>query len=199
MNATTQDGKRVILHENGTWEYEQESPPRVVETGDFRRAVWGMTRGEVMKSESLELKQEIEDSLWYEGNIGGLSCNIIYIFAAGRFVRAKYYVTEQYSVTTKYISAYGDLKNSLTEKYGKPKDDFTYWLDELFKDDPNEWGTAVSAGHVSFFATWERPKTTITLALTGDNGSINFGIEYASKELGQLEENQRHHKLMSDL
>ncbi len=71
---------------------------------------------------------------------------------------------------------------------GNRKDDFTYWLDEMFKDDPNEWGTAVSLGHVSLFATWERPKTIITLALTGDNGSINLGIEYVSNELGQLEE-----------
>jgi hypothetical protein len=200
MIATTQDGRRVILHEDGRWEYAQEAPPpRLVEAGDFRHAVWGMTRDEVMKSEALELKQEIDGSLWYEGNIGGFSCNIIYIFASGQFVRAKYYITDQYSVTGKYISAYEDLKNSLKQKYGEPNDDIVYWHDELFKDDPNEWGTALGLGHVSHFATWEKPKTTITLALTGDNGSLSFGIEYVSKELGQIEEKQRHDRLMNDL
>ncbi len=81
-----------------------------------------MTRDEVTKSEPLELKQEIDGALWYDGNIGGLSCNIIYIFASDRVGQSvKYFVTEQYSVTSKYLSAYEDLKNNLTEKYGKPK------------------------------------------------------------------------------
>jgi len=199
MNATTQDGKRVILHEDGKWEYEQESPPRITEVGDFRHAVWGMTRDEVTKSEPLELKQEIDGALWYDGSIGGLSCNIIYIFASDRFVRAKYFVTEQYSITSKYLSTYEDLKRSLKEKYGKPKDDNIFWVDETFKDDPNEWGVAVSAGHLSLFTMWERAKTTILLALTGDNGSINLGIEYVSKEFGQLEDKQKHDRLMNDL
>jgi len=46
---------------------------------------------------------------------------------------------------------------------------------------------------------WERAKTTILLALTGDNGSINLGIEYVSKEFGQLEDKQKHDRLMNDL
>jgi hypothetical protein len=128
-----------------------------------------------------------------------ISCNIIYIFASDGFVRAKYFVTEQYSVTSKYLATYEDLKKSVKEKYGEPKNDNIFWLDETFKDDPNEWGIAVSAGHLSLFTLWEMTKTDITLALTGDNGSINLGIEYVSKELGQLEEKQKHDRLMNDL
>jgi hypothetical protein len=54
------------------------------------------------------------------------------------------------------------------------------------RDDSIERGLAVSAGHHSIFITWEDPRTTITLQLTGDKYEISLMLIYRSKQLQAL-------------
>lgn len=53
--------------------------------------------------------------------------------------------------------------------------------DNLYKDDPSNWGIAVGSGRLSYFTEWQTPETKITLALSGDNFKVNFVLRYGSK------------------
>jgi hypothetical protein len=55
------------------------------------------------------------------------------------------------------------------------------WKSSLYKDDPEDWGLAISIGHVSWIARWDLSETTICLLLTGDNFKIMLGLLYSTK------------------
>ncbi len=111
----------------------------------------------------------------------------MYIFAYDKLVRAKYIVNKKHTNKNAYLSDYFDLVSALTKKYGKPWSDKDFWDDDLYKDKPDDWGMAVSAGHLSKYAEWKMQRTTILACLKGDNFEIDLGIEYSSKKLDQLE------------
>lgn len=74
-----------------------------------------------------------------------------------------------------------------------------FWQNDLYQDDYQDWGMAVSCGHMSAFATWETPETDINLGLFGDNYEISLGVEYSSKELRSLTEQVSEQKHLDDL
>jgi hypothetical protein len=92
-----------------------------------------------------------------------------------------------------YIDDFKEVKKSLVEKYGRPKhgDDDACWKDELYKDDPDIWGMAISAGHLVYQAAWQTDRTDILLMLKGDNFEVRLIAQYTSKELGHLEDEKQ--------
>lgn len=81
-------------------------------------------------------------------------------------------------------------------------------LDKVFRhaiemgitsDDREEWGFAVSLGHLVYFSTWETSETEISEALYGDNYKISFSIEYTSKSFKSLEQAEKEQSMQSDL
>lgn len=123
----------------------------------------------------------------YKETISGLSAETGYIFAYGKLVRAMYSIVESHTNKTDYLSDFDQLSKALTEKYGLPANEHTYWTNNLYRDDPAEWGMAVAIGHMAKFTTWETERTTISLMLRGDNYNINLNVEYSSKEYKELE------------
>ncbi|MCD6098451.1 DUF3157 family protein [bacterium] len=195
--AITEDGKKVLLKDEGTWEYIKEEPKKE-EMYDFRKTTWGMGKIQVKKTEKGKIVEEDENLLAYQGTVGGLDCFILYIFAEGKLVRAKYAFTETHSNKNDYISDFNTLKETLTKKYGKPVKDSRIWRNDLYEDDYQYWGFAVSLGHLAYFAEWETPNTYITLALYGENYEITLAIEYQSKKLKKLEEKEREKKSLDE-
>jgi len=53
----------------------------------------------------------------------------------------------------------------------------------LYKDDPQDWGMAVSAGHMIKYAKWETNTTNISIIMTGDNYEITTMVGYESKNI----------------
>jgi hypothetical protein len=201
IKAVTQDGREVVLREDGTWQYSSESQqliPRTEEVG-FRKAVWGATKEYVMEIESNELLQEEPDALFYDGNVAGFDCLIIYIFANNHLVRGKYSFTHQHANANEFIGDYEILKDLLTKKYGRPRKAEVIWLDDLWRDDPSGWGVAISSGGLVYYAEWVTDATDITLILNGDNYEINLAIEYVSKKLGHIENQIREQKTLNEL
>ena len=180
--AITENGKKVLLKDDGTWEFLKEEPKRE-ELCDFRKTNWGMNKEQVKKTEKGKIVEEDENILTYQGNVAGLDCFVVYIFAEGKLVRAKYVFTETHSNKNDYILDYNKLKEILIKKYGKPIEDSQLWRNDLYKDDYQNWGFAVSLGHLVYFALWETPSTSIAMMLDGENYEINLQIEYLSKEL----------------
>jgi len=165
----------------------------------FRKTTWGMNREQVKKTEIKEVAYEDEKILGYEGKIVELDCNIVYIFAGGKLVRTKYVITEKHSNKNEHITDYGILKAALIKKYGKPLEFEEVWKNDLYKDYPQDWGTAISIGHLIYMTEWETLQTSIILSLDGDNHEIMLAIQYRSKELGELEEKEKERKALEEL
>ena len=70
------------------------------------------------------------------------------------------------------------------------------WDNDLYKDDREEWGFAVSLGHLTYVTLWLLNRTEVFLSLSGDNYDINLNLTYNSRTLKDgLEEK----KLLDDL
>jgi hypothetical protein len=164
----------------------------------FRKTTWGMAYEQVKDIEKSRRTYDTEEILIYEDRLAGLACDIIYIFAQGELVRTKYLITEKHSNENDHISDYDSLKESLTKKYGGPINDGHKWKNDLYKDDYQRWGFAVSIGHLAYYAMWKTPQTTIAILLKGDNYDITLVIEYVSEELKELEEKEKEKELLED-
>lgn len=157
----------------------------------FRMAQWGMSKEQVIKLEGepdQQRKSEGLDLIGYIKTISNLDCVALFIFAENKLTRGKYMFMEEHSNNNLYIDDYNQIKNALIDKYGKPKEDDDVWLNDLYKDEPSEWGLAISVGHLVYFASWEPPETDITLVIYGDNYEISIQVEYLSIKFKELEE-----------
>ena len=106
-----------------------------------------------------------------------------YYFLEDKLYHSAYGFTGEHTNNNDYIYDYKELKESLTQKYGKPIYDEVTWGNDLYKSDKQEWGFAISLGHLMYLASWETPTTIIALTLKGDNYKIDLLIVYDSKEL----------------
>ncbi len=156
--------------------------------GPFRKILWGMSQEEVKKTETYEIVKESDDVLAYKDTVAGLDALVLYIFAGERLVRAKYVFVERHSNKNDFIADYKKLGGTLITKYGQPVDNDTTWKDKLYRDDPEDWGTAIAVGHLVMSEKWETADTKIFHIIYGDNFQISHVVEYTSKALESLEE-----------
>ena len=166
---------------------------------DFRKSVWGMTQGEVKKTEKAEIIDAEADTLCYQGEVAGLDCFVFYYFTDGKLSSSGYGVTEEHMNKNGYIDDYDKLKTLLSKKYGKPTDDDVIWKNDLYKDDYQDWGFAVSMGQLVYQSAWENEKTRILLYLRGDNFNVFLGIKYVSKDMTETIRENREKESLNDL
>lgn len=165
----------------------------------FRDALWGMNKERVKKVETSEFVKEEKmggdfkglDALLYKAEVGRLEAVIVYYFAKNLLTRARYKIMESHTNMNLFIEDFEYIMGQLTQKFGPPERDDAIWLNDLYKDDPSEYGMAMSVGHLMYVAEWYPPKTTIYLSLTGDNYEINLSIEYTSDAFSQFEKKVR--------
>lgn len=198
MQAITDTGVSVTLNENGTWSLTDGAVTLTQQEG-FRAAAWGSSLAQCKYAETVEIRKEGPDYLDLEVKLGGFNALAAYILVNDKLVRGKYRILEDYSNTLKYLSTYDDLSASASKKYGSPIEEKTYWLNDLYKSDRRQWGTAVARGHLSKFTTWETAGTKITLAVLGQNSGPAVVIEYTAKAFEGVEEAAKEAKLVSDL
>jgi len=174
-----------------------ENPPvelsKIKTSFDFRKSKWGMSVAQVKATESNNpvVHEKCEKSstvVFYEDTIAGLQSLVVYIFAYDKLVRAKYMITEEHTNKTEYLSDYENLSSKVSEKYGKPAGEHTFWHNDLYKNDHSKWGLAISIGHLSKFTRWKTSNTNIDLSLCGDKSKVELGIEYSGRQLQSLEE-----------
>jgi len=131
--AITEDGKKVLLKDDGTWQYVKAKPQKE-DLYDFRKTTWGMSKLQVKKAEKGKIPLEDENLQAYKGIVvSGLDCDIVYEFAQGKLVLAQYQFTETHSNRNDYISDYNSLKKVLMKKYGKPIKDQQVWKNDLYE------------------------------------------------------------------
>jgi len=122
---------------------------------NFRKTKWGMSVAQVKSSEPLEVVKEDKDFLGYKTIVIGKDVLLGYFFVDNQLVRARYVLAESHTNENDFITDYNDFKKILTKKYGKPKQDETFWKNDLYKDDYSHWGTAISLGHLVYLSSWE--------------------------------------------
>lgn len=166
---------------------------------DFRKATWGMSKQEVIKSEGKKPKQTADNVIVYNDNIAGLSCYAGYIFTENKLTRGSYIFTVKHSNNNDYIADYENIKNLLKKKYGEPEADSIVWKNDLFRSEHQQWGTAISIGHLVYYSTWETENTSVELSLTGENYKMEFRLDYMSKQLKDLEKGAKEKEALDNL
>jgi hypothetical protein len=177
---------------------EKEFPLEEIDTSkprSFRSAYWGMNESQVKQVESAEFIKKEKGTQHFKGltvllfkdNIAGLDCFIVYYFAKNKLSRARYLIAEQHSNKNLFISDFKNIKEQIMKKYGKPKKDEVIWIDDLYKDDPSEYGFAISKGDLRYMVEWDLQDTEVECVLFGDNYKISFWIEYVGKAFKELE------------
>ena len=112
----------------------------------------------------------------------GLKATATYEFDDDKLYAAGYLIVEPHTNKTLYVNDYERLLNLLIEKYGAPKENDTYWHNDLYRDDPSEYGTAVAVGHLTRYALWNEPGVDIVILLDGDNFKIKLAVAYKDPE-----------------
>ena len=166
---------------------------------DFRNTNWGMTIEQVRVSEGSREAQIVkDDKIVYIDTISNRTFGVYYHFIDNKLVRGGYALLEKHTNRNLYIQDYNDMKELLINKYGEPSDKWRdgknyskqVWLDDLYKDDPKDWGMAICLGHLVYQLCWETPKSEIASKLNGDNYKIWLNIQYFSKEFKELREKE---------
>lgn len=172
---------------------------------DFRKTTWGMNHEEVMQSEE-NLSTFLEDyrtesELAFQGEASGIPCYILYEFTEDKLTNSVYWFNisdKFYDDKNNHISDYSNLKEKLIGKYGNPSMDKQTWDNDLYKNNPENWGVAISLSHLSFITGWDTSTTLIGLFLNGEDNGVNLCISYKSKELKDLDEKTNENKSLDD-
>ena len=163
---------------------------------DFRKTRWGMTQQAVMACESIKpVKHRHGKGLvLYKSKILGKAVGITYDFIQNKLVKASYVLTETHTNKNDFIQDYKHFKNALTKKYGTPKVDKVVWSNDLFKGNPSRRGLAVSMGHLGYLSQWQTATSDISCILHGDNYKISCVMQYKSRRLQHLEQQEKRKK-----
>lgn len=156
----------------------------------FRGYDWGTSKEEIMKNEiTSDMVADVDyleedDGLLINGqSVAGLDALVLYNFIDNGLDSGVYSITEKHTNKTDYYRDYEDLVKKYTDKYGTPVIDQAQWKDDLYKDDPDDWGMAVAVGDVTFVSKWEKADGSTTgIMLKGDNYEINLAIIYQSPD-----------------
>lgn len=197
MIAVTEDGKKIILNTDGTWEEYKEvvSSNKVY---DVRKVNWGMSRSTVENIETAARLKDV-DVLAYNVKLAGLDTLLVYDFFQDELSSVRYVFVNQHTDNGDFINDFDKLKDNLSKKYGKSLDDKRYFSDDLYDDTPAEWASALERGKLSFFTNWDNANTKVLLALFGDNYEVRFSLEYRGKDYIDLVNQDDEQQLLDDL
>lgn len=171
--------------------HEEQAPPSQqsdTRASHFRGVAWGSSAARVKATETAPLMFEDQGTLGFQTELAAMPCGVYYIFAAGQFVRGQYSFTVEHSNPTAFIHDYGNLKDLLQRKYGPASEDREVWCNDLYKDHRDDWGIAISIGHLAYYAIWQSGEVTVCLFLNGDNDQIGLGIYYEHATYSKLEQ-----------
>ena len=149
---------------------------------DFRIAKCGESKSSIMQKEGKLDKANMDRLYLFSDVVAGLDCDVAYIFTDDKLTMAKYVFQVTHTNKNEYITDFNNLVNLMTEKYGKPGYNAPEWRNSLYKNKPEDYGFAISLGHLSYNAGWLGEITDITVALYGENYKISLIIQYLSKK-----------------
>lgn len=152
--------------------------------GDFRIGFWGDDIETINKYETAKFEGISEDDdgttlMLFSGTVSGKDAYTSYIFdQAGKLYQGFYGFNDTYSGAELYIAAYKSLKESLTEKYGKPVSDERKNLSSLARYADED--IALQLGYSAYRAVWKNQTTEITLMMYNLGDGIETSLAYTN-------------------
>ncbi|PMQ02047.1 MAG: hypothetical protein CBR30_03400 [Dictyoglomus sp. NZ13-RE01] len=134
------------------------------ETYDFRKVTWGMTKADVLKAEKKTPIFEDENDLIFEETLLNRNFSCLYVFQEDKLYSAGYILTDKYEDYSDYVDLYIELKDLLSEKYGKP----------IISKDPEIF----PIGNFNYSTSWFTPRSVIMLSLSRKSGEYTLMIAY---------------------
>lgn len=167
----------------------------------IRNTTWGMNMSDVKSAETALFMEESSsnDLLVFSTIIANKKTSIVYIFVDDILVRMKYIFLEEHTNKNAYLSDYQEFEALLKRKYGQASKENVFWGQDLFKEDRDKRGLAVSLGHLSYYTLWTLNGTSVIHSLTGDNYKINHSIQYSSTKHKKIEDEKIEKEALSDL
>lgn len=149
----------------------------------FLKLKWGMTTAEVKKA--YPRAQVRPEGIGLETEVAGEKAAVALLLPSGRLTTAHASFGGQLLNHTIAVKKYFELRDLLSEKYGKPTSedaDFDGYTVSTVAD-------SVMLGETRLYAWWQTDKTTIELRCgRGQLGSPVTALEYTSRELWKLDE-----------
>ncbi|MBB1452348.1 hypothetical protein H5159_14980 [Pseudoalteromonas sp. SG43-1] len=156
-----------------------------VHSTDMRNVNWGMSIKEVKAAESVKPELEKENMLGFIDQLDDKQIFVIYYFTEGKLGKGLIRFNNKRVNKNGFIRDFKTIDDLLKKKYGEPMDSRDLWSNDIFKDDPNSYGTALAAGALMKFSKWELEKTNIYHMVSGENYKVSHAIEFSAKQLGK--------------
>jgi len=173
-----------------------------------------MTRAQVLATETTQPSEVREGTgeviMRYDSvELGEQPCRVVYIFANGELVRAKYVFDVEHADPNEFIRDFRTIELLLRAQHGKPVSDRAFWGDDKYQDEPKSYlqqdraaatdilpsdplmGLSIAAGNLKLYTRWQDNRSKISHGLTGESSRITHQIEFLSVELEKLEEQVR--------
>jgi hypothetical protein len=185
-------------------------PVCLIAQSAFRATIWGMSEAQVrgaekappatVRTSSGEIFLEYTSS-----KLGPLTGRMVYILAQNQLVRARFLLEADHADRNEFISDFHTVEAELKERYGKPLQDRTVWIDDSTQDEPKSYleqdratatgllpsdrniGLAVILGHLKLYTQRRQGATEIWHTLSGEDHQITHQVEYQSVALRSLE------------
>jgi len=125
---------------------------------------WDTSQEEIVKNEILPEWIEDMDYMFHENTliisddlVAGHRCSSFYIFDSDEKLGGGIYLLmDEHSDPMEYYNDYLDLVEQFTDLYGErdPQKSKEIWHNERYKNDTEQWGTALVEGDVEFESVW---------------------------------------------
>lgn len=155
-------------------------------SGQFRNVDFGMSKEEVMKAETLEIKFNSETQLMYQDQIYGYKCDIQYQFSDDKLVLCGYVITEEYENGWDLFCVWDDIRAYAIDDYGVECKYREIWLNDKYRDEYtietiDEQITKVLAlGHLKYVNLWEKEGYNIVLVLEKLDSGLSLVLGFTS-------------------
>jgi Holliday junction resolvase-like predicted endonuclease len=151
-----------------------------------------MTRSQVLSAESSVPISESKQQIQYYDMLSGSPILVAYDFVGDTLTSAIILIQDEHVNRNLYIQDYRLLKKNLIQKYGEPiSKEENHWKNNLYREEPDEWGMAIAAGHLIMLSQWRTSTTEIDLILRGDNFEITHAIRYTGIKFKDKQEQKK--------
>lgn len=161
---------------------------------NFRQSFWGDKKATVIQGEGKSDQSSSFDRYTIEDYIAGMPCDVYFSFTDNLLTLGAYSFTQKHTNRNDYINDYNKLVSLLTKKYGEPSENKPLWRNSLYKGNYEEYGFAISMGHLVYKAKWHTPLTDIELSLSGENSEIDLFLIYTSAKYASQRQSAEENK-----
>lgn len=126
--------------------------------------------------------------IMYKTAIAQLDAELVYMFIDDQLAFIYVRFTQEHENRNLFISDYETVGKALFEKFGESLLGAQMdWSSDLYKDRPDDYGLAVSEGHLAYRTSWVLP-AFILHELSGDEDEIRHAIAmYVAPDLSQYD------------